>query len=975
MDLILRYNLKIPVSRELRITAVGALHLFSPSIQGYWRSPAAAGSVLKYRSVRVGEVAKELGVRPKVLVRFLEEWSPREDGKRWDVHHTLGPFHLDLIKSHFSSEEYTSFNPDLFLRWIEETLGNRGYPYKQVRRLGSTRIIVELEGSEGEVLQLNVSDRGFMLEAKDRESWEKAYTKLEPYKSDLYRKGFYLIPKDKVKPSKLDTYGIFYLHYNSSLFSAVYESDAEPEIRTGVSKTLELMYSFMVRAGIVRYEPSVKLLLRSLKIERFRRLKFEEPVLLDRANVIVGENDSGKTSLLLGILFYLKAIKLLATDADSLYTQRWSGRKWYGKYVSKEFFSPLSGSDTLSTVQALFWRNHVRGDTVNVQIVFEGRFRSADRDIEVDISLRIAYRNRTLHILVDEENFARIREFRKFFSGINVIYMEKSVSPKGTELYMGEGDQLKPYILKNLYDMKHDEVIRTLALYFGKRLGDIVDSADTDSYFRIFEIRPRQDEWKQHLLIRYEDTDIDRVDLKDEKDVKRYCMEMGLEDTLKEFTEHLRRNSLSLSGQEYAAAFRKFLEERPLSQEERERKYIEIANVGQGVKDIIYLTLLLHFLREAGASFLLIDEPFLHMHPHLKSKTVDYIINLCDRFNIQIFYTTHDPKLIPERKSSTSFVIVDRKEKSVVRNEESIERIFRFLETLGYIEVIFRRLDEVRKKRKLLLVEGFSDKNLIELIFDHHPLYRGKFREYLVLPISSSEVVPILPVFFGSLIPAFSDREAYSYTEFREGLREAVRSSVILLDADYKASVDFLRKSYEEWVRESTGRFFSALSGKTGDARPVVRVMPFYSIENLVLVPSLLKSVFGTDRQRAAERVAAHVEENKDQILKQITANIIRLKEFLKDPDLEGSSIKHFRNEIEMIGVEGLARKCLENIRRDPLKFYRGKKVIEILSGDRTGEDVVSLTAWALRRENRIAEEILREMEAFGFGAALGVRR
>jgi len=50
---------------------------------------------------RVQDVAKELGVKPKKIIEFLEEWSPREDGKSWSNFHTLEDFQLEMIYQEF----------------------------------------------------------------------------------------------------------------------------------------------------------------------------------------------------------------------------------------------------------------------------------------------------------------------------------------------------------------------------------------------------------------------------------------------------------------------------------------------------------------------------------------------------------------------------------------------------------------------------------------------------------------------------------------------------------------------------------------------------------------------------------------------------------------------------------------------------------------------------------------------------------
>ncbi len=50
---------------------------------------------------RVLDVAKELGLKPKELIEFLEEWAPRDDGKNWSNFHQLEDFHLEMIYQEF----------------------------------------------------------------------------------------------------------------------------------------------------------------------------------------------------------------------------------------------------------------------------------------------------------------------------------------------------------------------------------------------------------------------------------------------------------------------------------------------------------------------------------------------------------------------------------------------------------------------------------------------------------------------------------------------------------------------------------------------------------------------------------------------------------------------------------------------------------------------------------------------------------
>jgi len=50
---------------------------------------------------RVQDVAKELGIKPKKLIEFLEKWSPREDNKKWSNFHILEEFQLEMIYQEF----------------------------------------------------------------------------------------------------------------------------------------------------------------------------------------------------------------------------------------------------------------------------------------------------------------------------------------------------------------------------------------------------------------------------------------------------------------------------------------------------------------------------------------------------------------------------------------------------------------------------------------------------------------------------------------------------------------------------------------------------------------------------------------------------------------------------------------------------------------------------------------------------------
>ncbi len=50
---------------------------------------------------RVQDLAKELGIKAKKLIEFLEEWAPRDDGKKWSNFHTLEDYQIEMIYQEF----------------------------------------------------------------------------------------------------------------------------------------------------------------------------------------------------------------------------------------------------------------------------------------------------------------------------------------------------------------------------------------------------------------------------------------------------------------------------------------------------------------------------------------------------------------------------------------------------------------------------------------------------------------------------------------------------------------------------------------------------------------------------------------------------------------------------------------------------------------------------------------------------------
>jgi len=56
----------------------------------------------------VQDIAKELGIRTKKILEFLDEWVPRDDGKKWSNFHTLDDIQLEMVFQEFGEPKKKS---------------------------------------------------------------------------------------------------------------------------------------------------------------------------------------------------------------------------------------------------------------------------------------------------------------------------------------------------------------------------------------------------------------------------------------------------------------------------------------------------------------------------------------------------------------------------------------------------------------------------------------------------------------------------------------------------------------------------------------------------------------------------------------------------------------------------------------------------------------------------------------------------
>lgn len=127
-----------------------------------------------------------------------------------------------------------------------------------------------------------------------------------------------------------------------------------------------------------------------------------------------------------------------------------------------------------------------------------------------------------------------------------------------------------------------------------------------------------------------------------------------------------------------------------------------IANKGDGVKNLITMAILQEQYSIDGASIVAIEEPESHLHPGAIHGLVD-VINKMSK-NKQVIITTHNPLFVKQNRLSSN-IIVDKGTACAAKNIEEIRSV------LGV-----KASDNLIGARYVLLVEGENDKLELEEI-------------------------------------------------------------------------------------------------------------------------------------------------------------------------------------------------------------------------------------------------------------------
>lgn len=144
------------------------------------------------------------------------------------------------------------------------------------------------------------------------------------------------------------------------------------------------------------------------------------------------------------------------------------------------------------------------------------------------------------------------------------------------------------------------------------------------------------------------------------------------DDSLQEyFSEHLpndaeeRRFDISVSFKAYnPISYFKSLSLIPKS----DGKEIDLSQLWDGLKTILLIS---YFKAYAEAfkngSILMIEEPEIYLHPHLRRHIYDLFVELSEKYWIQIFFTTHSPDFVDVSRFENIFIARKHEGKTVIK--------------------------------------------------------------------------------------------------------------------------------------------------------------------------------------------------------------------------------------------------------------------------------------------------------------------
>ncbi len=107
-----------------------------------------------------------------------------------------------------------------------------------------------------------------------------------------------------------------------------------------------------------------------------------------------------------------------------------------------------------------------------------------------------------------------------------------------------------------------------------------------------------------------------------------------------------------------------------------------------------------------GPVAVLMDEPELHLHPHLQAKVLDYIRSVSLSENVQFLLATHSPAIVEHSTSDELYLL--RPAELTGGDENQLVQIATSEERLSLVRETFGSTSNITAMRKIVVVEGAS---------------------------------------------------------------------------------------------------------------------------------------------------------------------------------------------------------------------------------------------------------------------------
>lgn len=415
--------------------------------------------------------------------------------------------------------------------------------------------------------------------------------------------------------------------------------------------------------------------LKNLLIKNFRAIK-EASFNFDKGlNIIIGENNSGKTAII-----------------DALRICFSYGNQWRDIYIRKDdFYIDVENVDSKNT-------------SIKFDLIFE---------IEKEEESGLFY-----DLLVQKDDKQELQ--MHFYYYIQEIKGTEKVKFK---IWGGdnEGQQITPDVLDLInfvYLSPIRDAVEALKPIRWNRLGELFANIVTDK-----EGKPIDGEKRDVLaekITSYVKNDNDWTNL--------------IEAGKNKINEHL--NETSIEGKEQNIEinflpfeFRRivdnlriqfpFFKDDEIKGDLKKQKYLQISQNGLGYNNLLYIATVLgdltnkkRYVEPEAYYSLLIEEPEAHLHPQLQNIFFNYM-NILNKKGIQIFTTSHSPT-ITAKVDLNSLIILQNQQRKInslsLRNSELEEKNKKFL--AKFLDVTKSQLFF---SNGTILVEGISEALLIPI--------------------------------------------------------------------------------------------------------------------------------------------------------------------------------------------------------------------------------------------------------------------